>query len=231
MASTLVEVGNAIISPLSHIWNNLVIYLPGLIGAVVVGIIGYLIGLLFGNIVERALIRWKLDIWVRKNDFSHVLLSVKLSKIIGQLVKWGIFIAFLAPAASLLRLDALSTLLTQFALWIPSLIFAIIITIVGLIISKLVAKHIHVSKDHRVSKIVAEVVQTIIIILVLDVALRQIGVQIQFIETIIIIIIAAILLAIAIAIGIGFGGAVKSYSSQIMETVLHHKTKVVKKKK
>jgi len=225
MVNTLVEVGNATINPLAHIWHNLVIYLPGLIGAIIVVIIGYLIGLLFGHIIKNLLIKWKVDNWVKKNDFSHVLLNIKLSNLIGQLVKWGIFIAFLAPAAALIRLPDLSSLITKFALWVPSLIFAIIITVFGLILAKIVARNIHVSKDHKISKVVSDIIQATIIILIFDVALRQIGVQIGFVETIILIIIGGIVLALAIAIGIGFSGSVKEYSKQILELVTPKKEK------
>lgn len=224
MVNTLVEVGNATLTPLQHIWHNIVYYLPGFIGAVIVAVIGFLIGLLVGHLVEKLLARWKLDSWVKKNDFSHVLLHIKLSKLTGNLVKWGIFIAFLAPAASLIRLDMLATIITKFALWIPSLIFAIILVIIGLIASKVVAKNLHVSKDHKFSKIIADVIQAIIIILVLDVALKQIGVKIVFIETIILVIIGGLVLAIAIALGIGMSAAIKDHSSELF-------TKLFPKKK
>ncbi|MCK9292630.1 MAG: hypothetical protein WCY27_00410 [archaeon] len=225
MSNTLVEVGNATINPLTHIWHNLVIYLPGLIGAIIVVVIGFLIGLLFGHIIKNLLVRWKLDNWVKKNDFSHILLNIKLSNLIGQLIKWGIFIAFLAPAAALIRLPELSSLITKFALWVPSVIFAIIITVFGLILAKMVSRNIHVSKDHKVSKVVSDIIQVTIIVLILDVALKQIGVQIGFIETIILIIVGGIVLALAIAIGIGFSGSVREYSKQILELVAPKKVK------
>jgi len=229
MANTLVEVGNATINPLTQIWHNLVVYLPGIIGAIIVALIGYLIGLLFGHLVEQLLKKWKLDAWVKNNDFSKILLNIKLSNLIGHLIKWGIFIAFLAPAAGLIKLSSLSSLISQFALWIPNLIFAIIITVVGLIFAKVIARQIDTSKNYKISKVVSEIVQVIIIVLVLDVALRQIGVQIGFIETIILIIIGGIILALAIAIGIGFSSSVKEYSSKILNLVVKKKEKVTKK--
>jgi hypothetical protein len=229
MVSTLVEVGQATLNPLEAIWQSIVQNIPGIIGALVVIIIGYLIGLLVAHIVYKVITKWKIDNWVKKNDFSNVLLHIKLSKIIKQLILWGIFIVFLAPAASLIKINVLTDLLTKFAMWIPHLIFAIILTIVGLVLSEIVARNINVSKDHKFSKIVSEVVQAIIIILILNIALRQIGVQIQFIEAILLIILGGVVLAFAIAIGIGLSGSVKNYSSKLMETYIS-KRKEVKKK-
>ncbi|MDD3178167.1 MAG: hypothetical protein PHR26_01480 [Candidatus ainarchaeum sp.] len=223
MVNTLVEVSNATITPLQHIWHNIIYYLPGFIGAIIVAIIGFLIGLLIGYLIEKALIKWKLDSWVTKNDFSHVLLHIKLSKLIGNLFKWGVFIAFLAPAASLIKLDILATFITKFALWMPNLIFAIILVIFGLILSKVVAKNIHVSKEHKFSKIIADIIQAIIIILFVDVALKQIGVKIAFIETIILLIIGGVVLAIAIALGIGMSAAIRDHSSEIFSKLFPKK--------
>jgi hypothetical protein len=232
MANTLVEVGQATITPLESMWETIVNILPGLIGAIVVIIIGYLIGLLIGHIVYKLLLRWKVDKWVTKNDFSKILLHIKLSKLTKQLIIWGVFIVFLAPAASLIKINVLTEILTKFAYWVPSLIFAIILTIVGLVVSEIIARGIHVSKDHKISKVVSEIIQAIIIILILNVALRQIGVQIQFIETFILIILGGVVLALAIAIGIGLSGSLRKYSDKLMETYIHHKEeKNIKKKK
>lgn len=233
MASTLFEVGQATLNPLESIWETIVNVFPGIIGAIVVIIIGYLIGLLIGHIVYKLLLRWKVDNWITKNDFSNILLHIKLSKLTRQLVIWGVFIVFLAPAASLIEINVLTELLTKFAYWVPHLIFAIILTVVGLVVSEIVAKNIHVSKDHKISKIVSEVIQATIIILILNVALRQIGVQIQFIETVLLIILGGVILAFAIAIGIGLSGSIRKYSDKLMETYIHNreKNKIIKKKK
>jgi len=232
MVSTLVEVGQATLTPLESIWQTIVNIFPGLIGAIVVIIIGYLVGLLIGHIVYKLLLRWKIDKWVTKNDFSNILLHIKLSKLTRELIVWGIFVVFLAPAASLIKINVLTELLTKLAFWVPHLIFAIILTVVGLVVSEIIAKNIHVSKDHKVSKIVSEIIQAIVIILVLNIALRQIGVQIQFIEYVILIILGGVVLAFAIAIGIGLSGSLRNYSDKLMETYIHNrdKKKVIKKK-
>lgn len=225
MTNTLVEVGQATISPLESIWQTIIQNVPGIIGAIIVIVIGYLIGLLLGHLIEKLLIRWKLDEWVVKNELSKVLLNIKVSKIIKILITWGIFIVFLAPAASLIKINVLTELLTKFAFWIPQLIFAIIITIVGLILSEIVAKNIHVSKDDKVSKIVSQIIQAIIIILVLNVALRQIGAQIEFVETVLLIILGGVVLAFAIAIGIGLSGSLKNHSDKFIEKFIKKKKK------
>jgi small-conductance mechanosensitive channel len=229
MVNTLLEVGQATLNPIEHIWQAIIQNIPGIIGAIVVIIIGYFIGLLVGHLVHKLLLKWKVDKLIQKNNFSNVLLHIKISKIIKYLIIWGIFVVFLAPAASLIKINVLTEILTKFALWVPQLIFAIILTIVGLILSETVARNIHVSKDHKMSKIISEIIQTVIIIVILNVALKQIGVQVQFIETILLIILGGVALAFAIAVGIGLSGSIKQYANKIMD--VYTTKKEVKKKK
>jgi hypothetical protein len=223
MTNALVEMGNATINPFVHIWNNLIQYLPGLIGAIIVSLIGYLIAYIIGNIVKHALDKAKLDSWVCKRGYSRSLLNIKLSVLIGQLVKWGVFIAFLAPAANLIKLTILSNLITTFALWIPNLILAIIVVVIGIILGRTVSKSIH-SKDHKGSKLVADILEIVIVIAFLDIALNQIGIAIVFVEQVILVIIGAILITCAIVVGIGFGNSIRKHADSIV-------TKYIDKKK
>jgi hypothetical protein len=98
MVNALVEMSTATINPLVHIWNNIIAYLPGLMGAIIVSIVGYFIGLIVGNLVKHALVKARLDKWISEKGYSHSLLNIKLSKLIGQLIKWGIFISFLVQS-------------------------------------------------------------------------------------------------------------------------------------
>jgi hypothetical protein len=223
MSNVLGEIGTATINPFIYIWNSIVKYFPGLIGAIVVSLIGYLIGYIIGNIIKHALNKAKLDHWIHKG-YSKSLLNIQLSVLIGQLVKWGIFIAFLAPAASLIKLELLSNLIVSFALWIPNLIFAIIIVIIGIILARTVCDSIN-NNQHKGSKFVADTLKIIIIIVFIDIALNQIGVAVIFVEQVLLVIIGAVLITCAIIVGIGFGNSIRKHTDQIIEKYIANKKK------
>jgi hypothetical protein len=228
--SALTEVGTATVNPLAHIWNNIVSYLPGFIEAIIVILVGYLISLIIGNLIKHILVKLKLDLWVKNKNLSKALLNIKLSNLTGQLVKWGIFISFLVPAANLIRLPELSNLINSFAMWIPNLILAVIILCIGVILATLVSRTIY-NKYHKGSQLISDIIRVLIIIVFLDIALNQIGVQLGFVESVFLIIIGAILLVAAIVIGIAFGKALKKPAEELVSKYFEDKNKKKKSKK
>lgn len=231
MDNTLVDVGEATISPLKTIGETILNNIPGFLGGLFVIVVGYFIGLLIGHLIYKLLLKSKVDEWITKNNLSKIILNIKLSKIIKYLITWGIFIVFLAPAASLIQIKVLTEILTNFAYWIPSLIFAIILMITGLIISELIVKNIKVKKEDYLNKIISTIIQVSIIIVFLNISLTHIGVDMKFVENILLIILGGVILAFSIALGIGFGKSIKNYSDEIVKNKILNKKKVVKKKK
>src|SRR3989344_3329259 len=135
------QLGASIIEPLFSIWNSIVTVIPGLLGAILVLVFGYLVGVLFGRFVQEVLDRAKAEKWlVEKTNLVSVLGYFKLSKFVGLLTKWYVFVLFLPPAASIIELTPLATFLLQIANWVPSVIAAVLIALIGLMAAKYVEK-------------------------------------------------------------------------------------------
>src|SRR3989344_9408293 len=99
------QLGTSVIEPLFSIWNSIVTVVPGIVGALVVLVFGYLIGILFGRLIDEVLERAKADKWiVEKTNLTAVIGYFKLSKFVSLVVKWYVFILFLPPAASIIQL-------------------------------------------------------------------------------------------------------------------------------
>jgi hypothetical protein len=227
MSDILTELGSATVNPFVNIWNSILNHLPGIIGAIFVACLGYIIAYFIGSLIKHSLQKAGLDKWILKKNLSKTVLNIKLSVLVGQLIKWGVFISFLVPAAELIRLSTFAFLLSSFALWIPKLILAIVIVTFGLIISKLVAVEIH-NKGNKTSQIVSKIIHIVLIILFLNIALTQINVSTVLIEKIILLVIGSILLFSAIVIGISFGVAGKKYADRIIDDYLLKKKKTKK---
>ncbi len=223
MSDILTEVGSATINPFVNLWHTFLNHIPGFIGAIVVVIIGYIVAYFIGHLIKHALQKARLDKWILKNNLSKTVLNIKLSVLAGQLIKWGIFISFLVPAAELIKIAGFTTLIHAFAMWVPKLILAVIVLTFGVILAKIVAREIH-NKGNRTSQIISKVVQISLIVIFFQVAFSQIGVSTDLIERIILLVIGTVLLISAIVFGISFGSAGKKYAEKIVD---HH----MKKKK
>lgn len=199
------QTGQALVNPLVNLWEATIDVGLGLIGAIIVLIIGYIVGWAIGFIVRKVLHKAKLDrLVMRDATIRAVAGDFELSAFLGLIVKWYIFVLFLTPAASLVNLTALSDFLGKAALWIPSLIAAILVAIIGLIAADYAYAKIHEVKA-KSSGVIAGITKVIIVIFTLIIALSQLGIDVSIAENSFLIVLAGVMLALAI----GFGLAMK----------------------
>src|SRR3989338_8185269 len=120
--------------PFLRLWDSVVNILPGIIGAFLILIIGYVVGWVVSWIVEKGLTKIQFNKCViGKTNVCKATGNMDLSSIIGLITKWGIFALFLASAASVVQLGGLASFLQGVAFWLPNLIAAVIIALAALI--------------------------------------------------------------------------------------------------
>ncbi len=211
---TLGEFGISMISPLEQLWLSAVQLVPGLIGALILLVVGFLIAWILGHAVRVALEKLKLDAKAKEAKIMKVMGHVHLPAVFGEITKWYVFIIFLQAAVDLLQLGTLSDLLTQFVLWLPNVIAAVLVMIFGLMVAHYVEI---VIKEHTKSKglySLVWLVKAVIVIMIIVVALSQIGIDISILENTFLILIGGLALGIALAIGLGFGLSAKGGSKE-----------------
>ncbi len=215
----LSEIGINIIDPLLRIWDGIISTVPGIVAAIIILIVGYLVAWVIGYIVDKALTQIKLDKWVlEKTHMQKIIGAFRLSHFLAMITKWYVFILFLPPAAGLIQLQALSTFLLSLAMWIPNVILAVIIGIVGLMAAHYTEWKILETKA-KTAAIIACLAKVVIVIFTLLIVLDQIGVKIAIAQTSFLIILAGVMLAVALMLGIGFGNAFKEEAKRIIKGV------------
>lgn len=211
------ETGIALADPLINLWNSLVGILPGLIAAIVILIIGYLISWAVGFLVKKFLEKTAvMETLVEKASIKTWFKNVNFPAFFGFIIRWAVFVFFLPPAAELVRATSLATFLQVLALWIPNLIVAIIIALIGLIATEYLAHKIAVTTG---AKTVAEVTKIVLIIMIAIVVLNQVGIQISVAENSFLIVLGGIMLGLGLALGIGFGLALKDDAKIVIRQV------------
>lgn len=210
--------GISLMSVLENLWVQFINLLPGLIGAVILLLIGYFLGALFEGIIKGALLKAGLDHWVEKHERHHAVGHVSVSGIIGSATKWYVLVLFLSPAASLVKLGPLSDWLYQLALWLPNLIAGVLIFYFGLIFADFIETKIE-GHNFKWKNFWGGLARIIIILFVLDISLKQIGINVVIAESTYLIILSGVVLALALAIGIGFGSALKDDAKKIIKNI------------
>ncbi len=213
------EVGGSIVDPFVSIWLWLVKAVPDIVAAIIILIVGYIVALVISGIVEKVLRRVKLDDWVfEKTRISHAVGRFDLTHLLGLVIKWYIIVLFLGATAARIQLKTLAEFLGSLSLWIPQVIVAIVIGLIGILAGMYVEKKV-VETKAKGSKIVAAIAKWVIYVFTALIVLDQAGIQVAMAQNSFLIILGGIILMLALLVGISFGLAFKEDAKKIITDV------------
>ena len=210
---------NDILNPLFNLWLSFVDIFPGLVAALIILILGYLIGFIMGHAVRIILQKIGIDTQVQKSKLTKAIGNAHISALVGEITKWYIFVIFLQSAVDVLRLGTLSVILTQFALWLPDVIAAVLIVIFGLLFAQYVDLKMQETSKVKGSNMWGKVLKWAITLIVIVIALSQIGIDVSLLENIILLVVGAFAVGIALAIGLSFGLGSKGEAANIVKKI------------
>ncbi|MEK9173353.1 MAG: hypothetical protein AAB594_02165 [Patescibacteria group bacterium] len=125
------DLSAVIVGSLQNLWLGFSGFLPNLIGALVILIIGLIFAAFFGTLIEKIFMAIRLDTFLGKLEiapyFERGGLKLRGARFLGQLTYWFILIGFLLAASDQLNLFAFSSFLGQVVFYIPNVIVAVLI--------------------------------------------------------------------------------------------------------
>lgn len=201
--SFISRTGAGLLDPLVELWNGFARVIPSLILAIIVTIFGYILAYIIGHAIKIGLQRAGLDKQVAKAKLTKAIGQVHISSLLGELVKWIIFIIFLGQAADIVKLGTLSILLNRFVLWLPNLIFAVVVLVFGLIFAHYVDIKVQEHAKVKSAKIASQTLRVIIIFIFGIIALEQINIDVSILKLAFLILVGGIALALGLAFGLG----------------------------
>lgn len=201
---------DATTSALQGLWEGFLNFIPALIGALVVFIIGWFISVAIGKIVSEILIRLKFNQLFEKTGWKPALekanLKVNPSEFIGAICKWVLVIVFLVAAVEILGLVEFAGLLKNVLNYVPNVIVAVLIFIVTVIVVDIVEKVVRAAVEGTkvgYGHLVSMIVKWSIWIFAIMTILHQLGIARSFMETLFTGIIAMLVIAFGLAFGLG----------------------------
>lgn len=218
MALYIPTTGEPLLDPFISLWNNFIGFLPGLIAAIVILIVGYFVGVALGYIARRTVDLFKVDEHLKKANLRHTIGHLDIAHLSGGIVKWYVFVVFLGIAADFLNITAISELLRNLAEWFPSLIVAVILMLLGFVLADFAEDRILHAKKKGI-RLFGSLAKILIVIFVALIALEQINVRVALATNTALILIGAIALTLALVVGIGFGLAFKDEAKGMIAKV------------
>ncbi len=189
--------------------STMIAFLPKLIGAFVVLLIGWMIAKILRAVVERSL-RAGLDALLERTGVNQALESSNItatpSEIIGSVLYWLVMIGFLMAASQILGLDSVTAAITQIFAYIPNVISAALVLAAGVFLARFVGNVVTsgaTAADLAYARGLGAVANTSIIVMVGVVTVEQLGVDAQILVTVITVTVAAIMAGMGLAFALG----------------------------
>lgn len=205
-----------LLGSLQNFWLGVAEFVPLLLLALIVFLVGWLIAELVKMLIVRLLDLVKLNQALSVTGLEKIIekagYKLNASLFIGWLVKWFIIIVFLIASLQIVGLDQVNQVLNSIVLYIPNIIAAAFILLLASVIAELVRKVI-VGSSRAVGALSASFLGTVahwaIWIFAGLIALQQLGLAVQLINTLFIGFVAMLALAGGLAFGLGGRDAAK----------------------
>jgi hypothetical protein len=191
-------------------FQQMAAYLPSLIGALLILIIGWIIAKIFRALSVKFLKLIRFNVVTEKAKVDQFLTDggVKRStiEIIGSLFYWLIMLIVILTAFNSLGLSAASALFNQVFLFIPNIIVAVLVLILGLFLANFLSQALvtylrNIEIDN--AEFIGKLTNYAIIIFVVSLSLTQLNIGKELISNAFLIVFSAVCLAMALAFGIG----------------------------
>jgi hypothetical protein len=178
-----------------------------LLGALVIVFVGYLVAALIERVTMRLLRRIKLNTLLERGGVMDAVertgSHMDPTRVAANLAFWFVMFAVLLVAADTLG-ESLSGVFTELVGYIPSIIGAIVIIMIGNVLGAFVGGLISASVGRSAGgPTLARVGRASVTILAVFMALQELGVATQIVTTAFAILFGAVALAMALAFGLG----------------------------
>lgn len=193
-------------------------FLPQLVGALVLLVVGLLAAVVLGRLTRKALVRVGLDRFADRSGTNELLgqagLGTSLSALVGTAVRLTIVIVVCFAALTLLGLAFLSDSLNETILYIPRLIAALVLVLIGVVLGAFARAWIERTSTQLDFPIaIGPTVQVLVIVVFALCAAAQAGVAVAPLTAIALVLLGSIAITLTLAFGLGSREIARSLSS------------------
>lgn len=215
---------DAIVQALQGFVNKIVLIVPNIIAAIVILIIGLLLASLLGHVAKKLIDLTKLDVFLQKtvglNRLKEQGIKFTAASFLGWVVKWFIIIVTFIAVADILKWPQLTSFFEAVALYLPNVIIAILILLVGFILGgglkDVVIKAVKASSlPDSSAGLLGTVARAAVIIFAVMASLTQLGVAADLVK----ILFTGFVAMLALAGGLSFGLGGREHATQWLDKV------------
>lgn len=200
-------------------------YIPEVIAALIVILIGVIVAWAVKTVIVRALgyVNWKK--YTAALGLNRVFPEkVEVIELLGDLAKWTIIIVFLLPALSILHLDSVNDVVKSVLYYIPNVVLAVVILMVGVVVADLAARVVRSTAaaiGTHTAELLADIARWAVVVFAVLAALVQLDVAASLLQ----ILWTGVVAFFVIAGGLAFGLGSKDVAGDVVKRVLKNVSK------
>lgn len=215
--------GGVFSESLLNLWYGFISFVPSLLGAIILFIIGWVVGNIIGKAVAQLIDALKLNKLFESAGASELMnragMKLNVGGFIGALVKWFIVVVFLMASLEIMGLTQVNDFLREAVLfYLPKVVIASLVLVIATVIADTMKKLVVASAqaaNAKGAKMVGSIVKYAIWIFAFIIALSELGIASAFMQ----ILFTGLIAALAIACGLAFGLGGKEAASKAIDRV------------
>jgi hypothetical protein len=194
----------------TQLWKDFVAFFPFLVTALLLLLVGYLIGRFLHVLIRRLLQRIGVDKIVERaglaDGMTQAGISRPISDLTGQLAFWLVFLSFIIVILDYLGLDAIVLPLQRLLGYLPHLLAAALVLVVGAFLAQFLGRTVQASAAGLgidFHQTLGKVIRGFILVVAVLVAVEQLGLDIDLLATSLINIVTIVVAGLVFTLALG----------------------------
>ena len=214
-----------------NLGSGIIQFIPNVVVAIIIFLLGWLIGEALGKVVDQIIKSVKLDQGLKTTGLNEAVeragFTLDSGAFLGALVKWFVIVVFLVAALQVLGLTQVNVFLQTVVLsYLPQVIVAALMLLVGAVVAEvardIVAGAAKAAGVHGAG-FAGSVAKWAVWIFTILAVLAQLQVATAFVQTLFTGIVIAVSLAVGLSFGLGGQDAAARYIDKVRSEVGNHK--------
>lgn len=204
-----------------ELWGDVIGFLPELVIAIVVVVIGWIVGGICKSIISKLFKTLKLTAMLDKAGVDTLSekagYQFKPAEFVGSLVKWFVVLVFLVVALDVLQLNEVTSFFTvEILTYIPRVVVAALILLGAMVVANLVASSVGGAAraaGFRTADVIARFAKYSILVFAVLAALNQLQIAAELVQ----LLFAGLVFGVSLAFGLAFGLGGRETASRYLD--------------
>ncbi len=205
---------------LEELWAGIVAFLPELVGALIVFLLGLIVAAVLRRVVVKVVDLLKVDELAKKFElrqaFERYGLRLQIGNLLGWIVKWFVIIVALIASTDILGWEEVSVYLRSVVAYIPNVIVAVVILLTGIVLANFVQRVVKSAVEAaklESANFLSGIARWAILLFTFMAALNQLRIA----QDLIGILFTGLVAMLALAGGLAFGLGGKEHASRFLD--------------